>query len=937
MPKTSLQRRVAIYGAICGGMLTLLVLAADAIGLLGPMESWLFDRRAKDCQFFTPPPSSQIVHLDIDDESLITIHRWPWPRSTMAALLDEVRLAGPKAVAIDVLFSEPLEDTIEKRPDGSMVTVPEDSALVEAIRKLDCVVLPESFSFGTAPNAAASLHASAVAELSHDLMMNPAELARRLARSGAGGRDLATRLELDMVDIQRDAVRDALRRRLSRQKLSLDAVRQELIASVSTPTTLPSGRILLPVGDVIAREYPHVLAELALRQRFSRTEPDGLMAAPPDALMNETPLPELCDVIRGSGFADYNIFAEPVVRAVPLLVRSDKRLYPQFAFAMACKMLDVDLSAVRVEDDAVVLPAPGGQVRIPVRSRYSPALKRRVGAIVDIPWFGSSEWATMYDWPEHRKITRHYSMNLPWAVVEVRRKIARNNQSIDTALKILMLDDAEAAKYAARHLDPEDIAARNQAAEQVLANLRADGWDEMFRTKRLDQLSADERLVYDQIAALKEALGQNAKLDDELHQKRKQLAELIGGKGVLIGSVATASGDVVTTPLHARCPGVVVHGAILNAILNRDFWRTAPQWMEVLIALACGSVATLITSRMAPVRAVPLLIFLAGAYFAINGLLLFDRYNLIVNAAAPLVAIGICWAGVMVVRLILEGLERIRLSKEAAIINHEISLARKVQEGLIPKQLKILTHIESHGWTLAATTTGGDCFDLWGLADGRMGILVADASGHGLGPSLIVLQVRALVRALCDLYSDPQKLLDRINGRLASDLDGSKFATAFLGFVTEDGCLHWGSAGHGPMLWCSKRDTEPAELEATGLPLGVSDEWYGEPDVPPLQLEPGGWLAVISDGIFEAPSPTGEQFDISRVKQVLKDSCDSTCEQIVTALRQAVRSWQGKDEPHDDQTIVIIRRSPAPVSAAADAAPAPPAALTVAESVTPAS
>jgi serine phosphatase RsbU (regulator of sigma subunit) len=230
-----------------------------------------------------------------------------------------------------------------------------------------------------------------------------------------------------------------------------------------------------------------------------------------------------------------------------------------------------------------------------------------------------------------------------------------------------------------------------------------------------------------------------------------------------------------------------------------------------------------------------------------------------------------------------------------------------VQAALIPKKLAILSKVESHGWTLAATTTGGDCFDLWKLADGRLGILVADASGHGLGPSIIVSEVRALVRALCDLYTEPQKLLERVNARLAEDLQATKFCTAFVGFLSEDGKLSWGSAGHGPMLWCSTRAGEPKELEGTGLPLGVSDEWFGDESVPVLELEPGGWLAAVSDGIFEQPNPGGEQFGVERLRAAI-DSCrDSNSECVVEAIRNSVHAWQVVKEPNDDQTIVFVR------------------------------
>ena len=141
---------------------------------------------------------------------------------------------------------------------------------------------------------------------------------------------------------------------------------------------------------------------------------------------------------------------------------------------------------------------------------------------------------------------------------------------------------------------------------------------------------------------------------------------------------------------------------------------------------------------------------------------------------------------------------------------------------------------------------------------------------------------------------------------------------AFLGFIDESGQLSWASAGHGPMLFCATAGGEPLELESTGLPLGVSDDWFGDENVPVLQLHPGGWLAVISDGIFEAFNPADEQFQSDRVKQILLDRPHAKCDEMVTALREAVRHWQTKDEPADDQTIVIIRHVPA----SADVSPA---------------
>src|SRR5262245_46001967 len=104
---TRIQRRVLLRGLIVGALLTVFVVFADVAGFLDVPEKICYDLRARHFQFFTPPPTDRLVHVDIDDRALEAIGAWPWPRAKLAAILDEMHLAGVKAVALDVLFSEP--------------------------------------------------------------------------------------------------------------------------------------------------------------------------------------------------------------------------------------------------------------------------------------------------------------------------------------------------------------------------------------------------------------------------------------------------------------------------------------------------------------------------------------------------------------------------------------------------------------------------------------------------------------------------------------------------------------------------------------------------------------------------------------------------------------------------------------------------------------
>ena len=244
----------------------------------------------------------------------------------------------------------------------------------------------------------------------------------------------------------------------------------------------------------------------------------------------------------------------------------------------------------------------------------------------------------------------------------------------------------------------------------------------------------------------------------------------------------------------------------------------------------------------------------------------------------------------------------------AAAMQREMDLARRAQEKLIPKSAPPIPGLQAVGWTLPASTTGGDCFDLWKLPDGRMGVLLADASGHGLAPAMIVGQVRSLIRAMSDVCPEPQIVLERVNARLLEDLESGQFVTAFLGFISPAGALHWSSAGQGPILIRPALDAPLTAFNPPLPPLGV-EPWNCEIAPPPLTIEQGGSLILVSDGLFEAMDSSSNLFGIDRMTETLDRSTHDSPADALARLREAVYQWHAGRDPLDDQTIVIVRRN----------------------------
>jgi sigma-B regulation protein RsbU (phosphoserine phosphatase) len=236
-------------------------------------------------------------------------------------------------------------------------------------------------------------------------------------------------------------------------------------------------------------------------------------------------------------------------------------------------------------------------------------------------------------------------------------------------------------------------------------------------------------------------------------------------------------------------------------------------------------------------------------------------------------------------------------------------IARQVQQGLLPKAVPTLPGFVLGGRSAAAQDVGGDCFDFVPVGAGGedcLGVLVADASGHGIGAALLVGQARAYLRALALTCADVGTLLTLSNQRLASDLLADHFVTAFLlRLDPRTRSLLYASAGHCPGYVLDRRGRTKAVLASTGIPLGI-DPAYEFPTGPTTTLEPGELVLLFTDGIDEAVSPAGGQFGLESTLGLVGAHRQEAPEAILDALFHAVGDFSGHPL-HDDITAVIVK------------------------------
>jgi phosphoserine phosphatase len=239
-----------------------------------------------------------------------------------------------------------------------------------------------------------------------------------------------------------------------------------------------------------------------------------------------------------------------------------------------------------------------------------------------------------------------------------------------------------------------------------------------------------------------------------------------------------------------------------------------------------------------------------------------------------------------------------------------LSVAREVQRGFMPTRMPTLPGYEVGCWWFPNEAVGGDYCDVIHLPDGRTGFVIADVSGHGLGPALLMASVRAALKALVLEHTSAEVLLNLLGHALNDDLQEGRFITMVLAALdTNNHRVEYANAGHAPALHFMAADNRFAPLEATGMPLGVIERPV-YPQGPPLALAAGDVLLLCTDGIVEAMDEQFRPFGSDRLNQIVSRHHGDGVQPLVEQIGAQVSAHYVGESPPDDLTILAVRRLP---------------------------
>ena len=238
----------------------------------------------------------------------------------------------------------------------------------------------------------------------------------------------------------------------------------------------------------------------------------------------------------------------------------------------------------------------------------------------------------------------------------------------------------------------------------------------------------------------------------------------------------------------------------------------------------------------------------------------------------------------------------------------ELRLARSIQRASLPEEVPTLEGWQISPYYQPATEVGGDFYDFLELDDGRVGIVVGDATGKGVPAALVMASARNMLRAVAQASNySPGDVLGRVNDSLVADIPPNMFVTCFYAILDpKSSSLKYANAGHD-MPYLHRLSGEAEELRARGMPLGLMPGMgYEEKEI---VLDAGEVALFYSDGLVEAHDPEGEMFGFPRLRAlVAKHSEEGSLGEY---LLEKLYSFVGEGwEQEDDITLLTLRRFP---------------------------
>jgi PAS domain S-box-containing protein len=246
------------------------------------------------------------------------------------------------------------------------------------------------------------------------------------------------------------------------------------------------------------------------------------------------------------------------------------------------------------------------------------------------------------------------------------------------------------------------------------------------------------------------------------------------------------------------------------------------------------------------------------------------------------------------------------LAQQLLAINNELELARQTQLSILPKDTPHIPGLEIAARYMPMSAVAGDFYDFVVVDEKHVGILIADASGHGLSAALVASMLKSALPAQLPHASDPARVLSGLNQALFGKFETHYVTAAYVFVDMANNTVSYAGAGHPPLLWWHANTQRASERLENGLMLGpFRDSTYSAMT---FALEKGDKIILVTDGILEAKDPSGDQFGMDRLRTTIESNHALSANTFADALLAGLSTWSettiGPGQT-DDITLIV--------------------------------
>ena len=248
-----------------------------------------------------------------------------------------------------------------------------------------------------------------------------------------------------------------------------------------------------------------------------------------------------------------------------------------------------------------------------------------------------------------------------------------------------------------------------------------------------------------------------------------------------------------------------------------------------------------------------------------------------------------------------------QIARQLVEINLELEMARQIQLSILPRDTPKIPGLDIVARYLPMTSVAGDFYDFIILDDKRVGILVADVSGHGLPSALIASMLQVALTAQVAHASEPERVLSGLNQALCGKFERNFVTAAYVFVDMEKKLMTYAGAGHPPLLFSRKSTGKVSAVSENGLFLGMFPEaTYSSLELP-VQAEDR--VVLYTDGIPETTSPSEQEFGTARFIEFMEKNQSLTVDQFADGLLDELSRWSEQPRgqgQQDDITVLTI-------------------------------